>query len=270
MAESLSILQSSYSSCFIDAHSHLTDEVFDKIGVKAALVVSENEAQFNKVISLADRFPEFVLPCLGVHPVQQDADQARSVNLKDIENVAAILERHHERLGAVGEIGLDFTPRFCKADDDKTTQKLVFTQQVQLAQKYDLPINVHSRSAGRPTIALLKELGASRVLMHAFDGKPSVALDGVRAGFYFSIPPSIVRSQQKDKLVSQLPLENIILETDSPALGPVKEERNVPANVTISCDYIATVKKIDPKEVRLITTQNAIKLFPKLVKFFAK
>ncbi|XP_041355083.1 putative deoxyribonuclease TATDN3 isoform X3 [Gigantopelta aegis] len=269
MAESLSILQSSYSSCFIDAHSHLTDEVFDKdiadviaeaqrIGVKAALVVSENEAQFNKVISLADRFPEFVLPCLGVHPVQ------------DIENVAAILERHHERLGAVGEIGLDFTPRFCKADDDKTTQKLVFTQQVQLAQKYDLPINVHSRSAGRPTIALLKELGASRVLMHAFDGKPSVALDGVRAGFYFSIPPSIVRSQQKDKLVSQLPLENIILETDSPALGPVKEERNVPANVTISCDYIATVKKIDPKEVRLITTQNAIKLFPKLVKFFAK
>ncbi|XP_046575690.1 putative deoxyribonuclease TATDN3 isoform X2 [Haliotis rubra] len=192
--------------CYVDVHSHLTDEVFTedieqviseakKVGVAASLVVAENEDQYDKVLSLADRFPDFVLPCLGVHPVQGDPTQERrSANMQDITNTEASVDKHHGRLGAVGEVGLDFTPRFCGEEGDKEMQKLVLARQVEIAQKYDLPLNVHSRSAGRPTIALLKELGATKVLMHAFDGKPSVGMEGVKAGFYFSVPPSVTRT----------------------------------------------------------------------------
>lgn len=175
------------------------------------------------------------------------------------------MEQYADRICAIGEVGLDFQPRITAESIHKDTQRNVLKTQVELANKYDLPLNVHSRSAGKPTIAALKEFGAKSVLLHAFDGRPSTAMEGVKEGYFFSIPPSIVRSDQL-KLVKQLPMENIVLETDCPGLGPVKGERNEPANVQISCDYIARVKNMTPQDVKRITTQNALKLFPKLMK----
>uniref|UniRef100_A0A8C3NAP0 Uncharacterized protein n=1 Tax=Geospiza parvula TaxID=87175 RepID=A0A8C3NAP0_GEOPR len=215
--------------------------------VSALVVVSEQAGEFRSVVELSERFPGFVLPCLGVHPVQEiSPEEQRSVTLK---------------------VGLDFTPRFASTDEQKEGQRQVLIKQIELARRLDLPLNVHSRSAGRPTINLLKEQGATKVLLHAFDGKPSVAMEGVRAGYYFSIPPSIVRSEQKQKLVKQLPLENMCLETDSPALGPEKQVRNEPKNIYIAAEYIAKIKGIPVGEVIEVTTQNALKVFPKLQHF---
>ncbi|XP_014916399.1 putative deoxyribonuclease TATDN3 isoform X3 [Poecilia latipinna] len=185
-------------------------------------------------------------------------------NRGDLDAALPIIEKYKDQLVAVGEVGLDFTPRFVSGESEKETQKLVLIRQAQVAKELDLPLNVHSRSAGRPTIHLLKEQGVEKALLHAFDGKPSVAMEGVKAGYFFSIPPSITRSEQKQKLVKQLPLENICLETDSPALGPEKQVRNEPRNICVSAEYISKVKGVSLETVMEVTTQNALRLFPKL------
>lgn len=262
---------------YVDCHCHLGDSEFDQDledvikkakqnDVFGILVVSINTSEFEKIIQMAKSYPDILLPCLGVHPVQEEEGEQRCAKLQDVEEALPLIEKYKDEIAAIGEIGLDFQPRICKLPEDKDVQKEVLRKQVEIANKYDLPVNVHSRSAGRPTIAALKEFGAEKVLLHAFDGRPSVAMEGVKAGYYFSIPPSIVRSEQKQKLVKQLPLENMLLETDSPALGPEKGVRNVPSNIRLSCDYIASIKKIDSTEVRRVTMQNALKLFPKLTR----
>ncbi|XP_062980107.1 putative deoxyribonuclease TATDN3 isoform X2 [Elgaria multicarinata webbii] len=265
----------------VDCHCHLAAPEFHgdienvleeakKSKVLALVVVAEHSADFEKIIHLSERYPGFVFPCLGMHPVQSiPTGHERSVSLKDVDEAFPLIHLYKDRLLAIGEVGLDFTPRIANTDEQKEGQRQVLIKQIQLAKQLDLPLNVHSRSAGRPTINLLKEQGAERVLLHAFDGKPSVAMEGVKAGYFFSIPPSIIRSEQQ-KLVKQLPLESICLETDSPALGPEKQVRNEPKNIFIAAEYVAKIKGISMEEVLDVTTQNAQKVFPKLNNFLRK
>ncbi|NWJ06872.1 YNF8 Deoxyribonuclease, partial [Crypturellus undulatus] len=236
--------------------------------VTALVVVAEHAGEFDRVAELAERFPGFVLPCLGVHPIQDTSPEGRrSVTLQDLHAALPLIERYEDKLVAIGEVGLDFTPRFASTDEQKEGQRQVLIQQIQLAKRLDLPLNVHSCSAGRPTIRLLQEQGAGNVLLHAFDGKPSVAMEGVKSGYFFSIPPSIVRNEQNQKLVRLLPLENICLESDSPVLGPVKQVRNEPKNIYIAAECIARIKGIPVEEVIEVTTENALRVFPKLRNF---
>ncbi|XP_029890583.1 putative deoxyribonuclease TATDN3 isoform X2 [Aquila chrysaetos chrysaetos] len=262
----------------VDCHCHLAAPCFqtdvaavvraaEQAPVSALVVVSEQAGEFRSVVALSERFPGFVVPCLGVHPVQEvSPEEQRSVTLKDLDAALPLIELYKDKLVGIGEVGLDFTPRFASTDEQKEGQRQVLIKQIELARRLDLPLNVHSRSAGRPTINLLKEQGATKVLLHAFDGKPSVAMEGVKAGYFFSIPPSIIRSEQQ-KLVKLLPLESMCLETDSPALGPEKQVRNEPKNIYVAAEYIAKIKGIPVEEVIEVTTQNALKVFPKLRNF---
>ncbi|XP_042301749.1 putative deoxyribonuclease TATDN3 isoform X5 [Sceloporus undulatus] len=219
----------------VDCHCHLAAPDFEadiesvleeakKAKILALVVVAEHSGDFEKIIQLSERHSGFVFACLGIHPVQSSPTGCEhSATLQDLDAALPLIELYKDQLLAIGEVGLDFTPRFASTEEQKKGQRQVLIKQIQLAKQFDLPLNVHSRSAGRPTINLLKEQGAEKVLLHAFDGKPSVAMEGVMAGYFFSIPPSIVRSEQQ-KLVKQLPLESICLETDSPALGPEKQK----------------------------------------------
>ncbi|XP_053700738.1 tatD DNase domain containing 3-like isoform X3 [Synchiropus splendidus] len=246
---------------FVDCHCHISAGDFDsdiddviresrKAGLLALVCVAEHAGEFDRIIALSQRFPGFIFPCLGVHPVQQDSpERQRSAHLQDVAVALPAIERYKDQLVAVGEVGLDFTPRYITSESDKESQRQVLIRQAEIAKTLELPLNVHSRSAGRPTIQLLKE---------------QVAMEGVKAGYYFSIPPSIIRSEQKKKLVKQLPLENMCLETDSPALGPEKQVRNEPKNIHVSAEYISQVKGVSLEEVMEVTTRNALRLFPKL------
>ncbi|KFP02991.1 Putative deoxyribonuclease TATDN3, partial [Calypte anna] len=250
----------------VDCHCHLAAPCFqadvaevvraaEQAAVSALVVVSEHAGEFRSVLALSERFPGFVLPCLGVHPVQEiSPEEQRSVTLKDLDAALPLIELYKDKLVGIGEVGLDFTPRFASMDEEKERQRQVLIKQIEVARRLDLPLNVHSRSAGRPTINLLKDQGAAKVLLHAFDGKPSVAMACL---IFF----------KKQKLVKMLPLENMCLETDSPALGPEKQVRNEPKNIYIAAEYIAKIKGIPVEKVIEVTTQNALKVFPKLRNF---
>ncbi|XP_073892215.1 putative deoxyribonuclease TATDN3 isoform X11 [Macaca fascicularis] len=116
------------------------------------------------------RYNGFVLPCLGVHPVQGlSPEDQRSVTLKDLDVALPIIENYKDRLLAIGEVGLDFSPRFAGTDEQKEEQRQVLIRQIQLAKRLNLPVNVHSRSAGRPTINLLQEQEAETCETVAFN-----------------------------------------------------------------------------------------------------
>ncbi|XP_053316076.1 putative deoxyribonuclease tatdn3-A isoform X2 [Spea bombifrons] len=260
---------------YVDCHCHITAEEFledtddiiiksRKDGIQALVCVTEHAAEFERLVHLSERFPDFVMPCLGIHPIQTTAAGQRSVMVKDVEAVLPEFDKYKDSLVAIGEIGLDFTPWLAPSSEQREQQLKAFQMQLDIAKRLDLPINVHSRSAGRQTIAFLKEQGAQKVLLHNFAGRPSVALEGVQAGYFFSFPPAIVRNDQRAKLIKQIPLENLCLETDSPSLGPTKQERNIPSNIGISCRYIASVKGLPPELVCEATASNALRLFPRV------
>ena len=246
----------------VDTHTHLCLPDFDddraevldraaEAGIGAVISVSETLAEVERNLELAERFPGRMLPAAGLFPTILDREQGRAIEER--------IRRQPERFVAIGEVGLDYW----KVPDEtgREVQRTIFCRFVELALELDLPLNVHSRSAGRATIALLVEMGARRVQLHAFDGRAAKAQPAVEAGYFFSVPPSIVRSRQKQKLVRRLPLKNLLVETDSPVLGPEPSERNEPANARISLEQIAELKDIAIEEAEAVIAANTRRLY---------
>lgn len=249
------------SICIIDTHTHLCDPVFDPdreevllraeaAGVCTVIIVAENLPDAERNLELAAKYPQ-LKAAAGLYPTY--------LELETMEVMISFIRREREKLVAIGEVGLDFW--VVKEDPKKELQQEIFGRFIDLSLDLDLPLNVHSRSAGRHAIAMLLEKGARKVQLHAFDGKAAAALPAVEAGFFFSIPPSIVRSRQKQKLVKQLPLSSLLIETDSPVLGPVPGERNEPSNAALVVKTIAELKNIDRKEVLEAAFKNTCRLY---------
>lgn len=246
-----------------DAHAHLAapdfaDDLADVLaraesaGLCGIVSVGETLADAERILDLAPRHP-LIKPAAGLYPTILDPAAAAEV--------IALVRRNADRLVALGEVGLDRW--MVKTEAEWRVQEDILAAFAALSNELDLPLNVHSRSAGRQAIHVLQRCGARRVLLHAFDGKAASAMDGVEAGYAFSIPPSVVRSPQKQKLVRRLPLESLLLETDSPVLGPDPESRNEPANVAVACRAVADLKGVSPETVARVTTDNARRLFPR-------
>jgi TatD DNase family protein len=245
-----------------DVHCHLNDSQFDPdlsrvierakaAGVRGIIDSALNAQDFEKSLGISKENPGFVFTAAGLHP--------ENVNPEEFERVSGLIREHSNRLVALGEVGLDYW--WVKEDADRETQRGHFLRFIELSKEFNKPLIIHSRSAGKYAVNMLLEAGAERVLMHAFDGKVGHALRGAEAGFYFSIPPSVVRSEQKVKLARGLPLDRILLETDAPVLGPNKGDRNEPANLPLVARAIAEIKRIPVPDVILATRENTFRLF---------
>ena len=282
-----------------DVHAHLADAAFDAdrsevlararaVGVGAVVTVGETLSDARKILALADVHPE-ILPAAGLYPNRLCAPDSllaglsflpqpasclehtesktqpasclgqTSLGLAQADEIISFIRQHRHRIVAIGEVGLDHWK--VQDDEGRKLQREIFSRFIDLSLELDLPLNVHSRSAGRAAIELLLEKGAKRVLLHAFDAKASAALPAVEAGYFFSIPPSVVRSEQKRKLVKALPLSAILLETDSPVLGAVPGERNEPANLIIALKAVAEIKGLGEEAVREAVLLNQAEFF---------
>ncbi|MEM7049552.1 MAG: TatD family hydrolase [Acidobacteriota bacterium] len=245
-----------------DTHAHLCSPEFAadlptvlerarQHGIERVVSVSENLADFERNLALAEAHPGRILVAGGLFPTDLDTTAA--------EALIDRLRQERSRLSAIGEVGLDHWK--VKEEEERALQRQIFEHFIALSVELDLPLNVHSRSAGRQTIACLLEQGARKVQLHAFDGRAAKALPAIEAGYFFSVPPSVVRSKQKQKLVRRLPLDNLLLETDSPVLGPDREQRNEPANAVVSLQAIAELQEVPVEKVASAVRRNTERLY---------
>lgn len=232
-----------------DTHAHVCDAGFDAdredvlaraaaAGVRAIVAVGEDLSDAEKNLALARQFP-ILKPAAGLYPTYLDPLAA--------DNMVDFIRANRACLAAIGEVGLDFW--VVREEAERRVQREIFSRFIRLSLELDLPLNVHSRSAGRHAVDLLLQNGAEKVQLHAFDGKIAAARPALEAGFFFSLPPSIVRSRQKQKLVHHLPLECLLVETDSPVLGPEPRMRNEPANLMIVVRAVAAIKGVPEDRV---------------------
>ena len=252
---------------WVDTHTHLNmlkerspEEAIEeagKAGIKRFLNIGTDSKDHPIVFDLAQKHEE-VYCTLGVHP--HDAEDY--VNAKDwmLENL------NHPKVVAVGEIGLDFF--YDNAPRD--LQMKVFKEQMGIAEKYDLPVQIHTRDAEKETAEVLREFkGRVKGLLHCFSSSRDLAVVGVECGFNISISGIVTfKSAQslRDTIKEEVPLDRIHVETDAPFLAPIphRGKENHSALMMHTADVVAELKGVSREELRAVTTQNNLELFKKL------
>ena len=166
-----------------------------------------------------------------------------------------------EKIVALGEIGIDYY--WTKDNSEKQIE--FFKAQLELAEKYDLPIIVHSRNASQEVFDIIKKSNVRKGSMHCFSGSVEMAKEYIKLGFKIGIDGPITYKNNKKgiNLVNEIPLEYLLLETDSPYLSPEpnRGKQNSPLNIENIAKKIAEIKGISVDEVIDITTKNAKELF---------
>lgn len=246
---------------FIDVHCHL--DYFDdptKIIEKCrenrvGIVVSNgtNHKANKKVLELAEKYKE-IKPALGLYPIQ-----AIKMDWSEIDKELDFIRENRKKAVAIGEVGIDFKESINNEENEK--QKELFDKIVKLSIELDKPIIVHSRKAEKECIEILEKNMAKRVVMHCFNGNFKL-VDRIKENKWFiSIPTNVTFSEHFQKIVKETDLKNLLCETDSPFLHPMKERNNEPGNVIESYKKIAELKEINLEEVEKKIEENYKKIF---------
>lgn len=164
------------------------------------------------------------------------------------------------KIVAVGEVGLDY--HWVKEQRGRQIQQQAFLQAIEIANDLNLPIIIHSRKAESECLNLLQKHAQTDVILHCFSGTAQQACLAVDLGWYLSIPTAVVQRKIYRRLAKAIPLENLIVETDSPFLSPDPNIKpNKPIMITQAIKKVAQLKKETVKEVNLVTSRNCNRIF---------
>lgn len=253
----------------IDTHAHLDDPVFDHdreevlsrtaaAGVRRVINVGYRPERWPSTIDLSRRQP-LVRHMLGLHPQHADewSPATRDHLMELLQTTAPV---------AIGEIGLDFF----RDGPPPRQQHEAFTEQLALGTEFGLPVVIHHRAAEDDLISVLSRLGLpGQVLLHSFEGTNRLADLVNDRGFYVGVGGLATRagSSALRQTLRAIPLDRVVLETDSPYLVPAgcKDRRNTPANIPLIVERLATIWGVDHATFASATTQNAERLFGPLV-----
>ena len=241
---------------WFDNHCHLSENPEEEIlKARKALVagfinVGTDFETSSEAIEKAKIFPD-VWATAGVHP-----HEAR----KGIDGIEDLLE--DSNVVAVGEAGLDYHYDHSPRED----QKKVFAQQIELANKSELPLVIHTREAWEDTFKILDSEGVPKsIVFHCFTGGTIEAKECLERGAYLSFSGIITfkKSESLREAASECPLDRAMIETDSPYLTPVpfRGKKNEPANVVLVGQELAYLQDKSPEEIALATTQNALDFY---------
>jgi len=248
----------------IDSHSHFDVAEFDgdrahalararAAGVRRQIVPAIDAAGFARVRELCAR-EHGLYPAYGLHPMY--LAEHRPEHLQELEQW---IER--ERPVAVGECGLDFFVPGLDAD----AQREYFRRQLELARKFDLPLILHARRAVDEVTAAIRRIGNLRGVVHSFSGSVEQAQHLWKLGFCLGLggPLTYPRAHRLREIVATMPLEYLLLETDSPdqPLHGHQGQRNEPALLAEVCACVARLRGVEPEEVAAATTRNCERLF---------
>ncbi|PUZ27796.1 TatD DNase family protein [Chitinophaga costaii] len=249
-----------------DTHTHLYSDSFNNdreamiqralaAGVTTLLLPNIDETTMADMLTLEAQFPENCFPMMGLHPVYVK---------ENVETVLDIMRDWFSRRTfiGVGEIGLDFywDTTF------RAQQEHAFREQLLLARQYQLPVSIHSRSANAECIAGVRALqdGGLSGVFHCFSGTLEEAREIIDLGFYLGIGGVLTfKNGGLNKIVEQIGLEHLVLETDAPYLAPVpyRGKRNESAYIPLIGQQLADIKNLKIEEVAAITSSNARKIF---------
>jgi len=252
---------------FVDSHCHINfpelyqniDSILSKMSsnkVTHALCVSVTLDKLPDIFKIANTYAH-IFASVGVHPDYEDIEEP------SVEELCRLAKEN--KVVAIGETGLDYF----RVQGDLTWQRDRFRTHIKAAIQSNLPLIIHTRNAAEDTLKIMQEEGANQVggVMHCFTESLDVALEAIKLNFYISFSGIVTFKNATDlkEVVKAIPLDRILIETDSPYLAPVpyRGKINDPSNVIHVAEEIAKLKNISVEEVGQITTQNFFKLFSK-------
>lgn len=257
-----------HNQLIFESHAHYDDDAFDEDrdqllstlkenGIGTVVNVGASVESMKKAYELALKYDD-IYAAVGVHP-----NETAELTENDIQWMKE--QSSHPKVVAIGEIGLDYY----WDEPERNVQKSWFSRQLQLAHEVNLPIIVHSRDAAKDTLDVMKAERAADLngVIHCYSYSKETARDYLNMGYYFGIGGVITFKNAKKlkETVDYIPIENILLETDSPYLAPVpyRGKRNCSLYLPYVAQAIADLKQMDVEDVIRITTENAKKLFSK-------